>query len=147
MFSTILVPVDGSDQALMAVDFAVDLSVRFDNAKILLLSVFRHHSPMEGSLSMVRPLHPKTPDEALREYAKGLVAAARAHALEKGAPNVEAYAKRGQPARAIIDFAKEHTCDVIVMGARGTGDVESFLLGSVSHKVSGLSPVTCILVK
>ncbi|WP_299438736.1 universal stress protein [uncultured Rhodospira sp.] len=147
MFSTILVPVDGSDQAVKAIDFAVDLSTRFDNAKILLLSVFRHHSPMEGSLSMVRPLHPATPDEALRDYAKDLVAAARAHAMERGAVDVEAYAKRGQPARAIIDFAKEHKCDVIVMGARGTGDVESFLLGSVSHKVSGLSPVTCILVK
>ncbi|MBB4284632.1 universal stress protein [Roseospira goensis] len=147
MFRTLLVPVDGSDQAIKAIDFAVDLSRRFDDARIMLLCVYRHHSPMEGSLSMVRPLHPSTPDEALTDYAKEIVAKAKAYAHEAGAREVEAYAKRGQPARAIVSFAEEHGCDVIVMGARGSGDIGDFLLGSVSHKVSGLSPVTCILVK
>jgi len=147
MFRTILVPVDGSDQSVKALDFAIDLSIRFDHAKLLLLCVYRHHSPMESTLSMVRPLHPSTPDQALKDYAQNIVAAARAHAVEAGAKDVEAFAKRGQPARAIVEFAERHTCDVIVMGARGSGDIGDFLLGSVSHKVSGLSPVTCILVK
>jgi len=147
MFSTILVPVDGSDQAIKALEFAIDLSIRFNNAKLVLLCVYRHHSPMESTLSMVRPLHPATPDQALKDYAQHIVATSRAHALEAGVKDVEAYAKRGQPARAIVSFAQNHKCDVIVMGARGSGDIGDFLLGSVSHKVSGLSPVTCILVK
>jgi len=147
MFSTILVPVDGSKSSIKALDFATDLSKRFDDARVMLLCVYRHHSPMEGSLSMVRPLHPATPDNALKQYAMNIVAECKAHALEAGVKTVDGFAKRGQPSRAIVDFCKEHGCDVIVMGARGTGDMEDFLLGSVSHKVSGLSPVTCILVK
>lgn len=146
MINAMLVPVDGSAQADLAVDYAVDMAQRFDS-KLIVLCVYRHHSMLEASLSMVRPREPEHPDRALSDYAKDIVAAAKKRAQERGAKDVAAFVKRGQPARTIVAFAKEHDVDTIVMGARGTGDVESFLLGSVSHKVSGLSPVTCILVK
>jgi len=146
MIETILVPVDGSEQADKAVDYAVDMAQRFAS-KVLLLCVYRHHSMLEASLSMVRPAEPEHPDKSLSDYAKDIVAAAKKRAQERGAKEVNGFVKRGQPSRTIVAFAKEHGVDTIVMGARGTGDVESFLLGSVSHKVSGLSPVTCVLVK
>lgn len=146
MIKSILVPVDGSAQADLAVDYAVDMACQFES-KIAVLCVYRHHSMLEASLSMVRPKEPEHPDKALSDYAKEIVAAAKKRAQERGAKDVNAFVKRGQPARTIVAFAKEHGVDTIVMGARGTGDVESFLLGSVSHKVSGLSPVTCVLVK
>lgn len=146
MIETILVPVDGSEQADKAVDFAVDMAAKFAS-KLLLLCVYRHHSMLEASLSMVRSAEPEHPDKGLSDYAKDIVAAAKKRAQERGAKDVSGFVKRGQPARTIVAFAREHGVDTIVMGARGTGDVESFLLGSVSHKVSGLSPVTCVLVK
>jgi len=146
MIETILVPVDGSEQSDKAVDYAVDMAAKFAS-RILLLCVYRHHSMLEASLSMVRPVEPEHPDKALSDYAKDIVAAGKKRAQERGAGEINGFVKRGQPARTIVAFAKEHGADTIVMGARGTGDVESFLLGSVSHKVSGLSPVTCILVK
>jgi len=59
----------------------------------------------------------------------------------------EAIIKRGQPARSIVEFAKDRGIDVIVMGSRGTGDMEGLLLGSVSHKVTSLAPCTCVTVK
>jgi len=146
MINTILVPVDGSVQADKAVDYAVDMAAKFAS-KLLLLCVYRHHGMLEASLSMVRPAEPEHPDKGLSDYAKEIVAAAKQRAEQRGATAVSAFVKRGQPSRTIVAFAAEHGADTIVMGARGTGDVESFLLGSVSHKVSGLSPVTCILVK
>ena len=36
---------------------------------------------------------------------------------------------------------------MIVMGSRGFGDLKGLLMGSVSHKVSNQSPITCITVK
>ncbi|HEY9022120.1 MAG TPA: universal stress protein, partial [Paracoccaceae bacterium] len=57
-----------------------------------------------------------------------------------------AFTRAGQPARTIVSFAKEHEADLIVIGARGLGSVETFLLGSVSHKVTGLSKLPVLVV-
>jgi len=147
MFNNILVPLDGSEAALRALDVAVALSRRFDGA-LSLLCVFRHHSPLEASLSMVRPRGPMDrPDDALKGYASDIVAAGKARAIEAGVTPKEAIIKRGQPARAIVEFANDRQIDAIVMGSRGTGDVEGLLLGSVSHKVTSLAGCTCVTVK
>jgi nucleotide-binding universal stress UspA family protein len=147
MFKRILVPIDGSEPANRALDAAVELARRFDGA-LTILCVYRHHSPLESSLSMVRATDKlETPDEALKAYAKELVKAAKERALAAGAATVEAFAKRGHPARAIVGFADDHGCDAIVMGTRGLGDFGGHLLGSVSHKVTSMAKVTCVLIK
>lgn len=146
MFQHLLVPIDGSDQALRALDAAVDLAGKY-GGRLSILSVYRHHSALEMSLSMVRPSGMQSPDEALKAYATEITKAAKDRAVGAGATHVEAFVRRGQPARTIVAFAEEQRCDAIVMGTRGDGDIGGFLLGSVSHKVSGMSPVTCILVK
>jgi len=147
VFQRMLVPVDGSEQANRAVDAAVQLAGKFAGS-ILILCVYRHHSPLEASLSMVRgPDKLDTPDEALKAYAKDLVKNAKDRALAAGAANVDAYAKRGHPARTIVAFAEEHEADSIVMGTRGLGDFGGVLMGSVSHKVTSMAKVTVVLVK
>lgn len=147
MFQRILVPVDGSEHSLRAVDAAAELARKFGGS-LLLLTVWRHHSPLEASLSMVRSgRNPVSPDAAMKAYAIETVEQAKARATEGGVEKVEGFVMRGQPAREIVAFAKQREADAIVMGARGDGDMSGFLLGSVSHKVGGLSPVTCVLVK
>ncbi len=147
MFAKILVPLDGSEGAGRALETALELAERFD-AELSLLCVFRHHSPLEASLSMVRARGPMDrPDDALKGYAGDIVAAAKARAIAAGVTPTEAIIKRGQPARSIVEFAKDRGIDAIVMGSRGTGDMEGLLLGSVSHKVTSLAPCTCVTVK
>lgn len=146
MFTKILVAVDGSEQSFRAVDTAVDVAQKY-GASMVLLCVYKHHSLPEHSLSMVRPSDPGSPNAALKEYASEVVAAAKAHAIDKGMDRVDAFAKRGHPARAIAEFAEQRGCDLIVLGARGNGDTEGFFLGSVSHKVTGLARATCMVVK
>ena len=52
----------------------------------------------------------------------------------------------GEPAPVLIDLARRHGCDAIIMGARGRGALRSALLGSVSQRVvqDAAVPVTII---
>ncbi|MEN3792270.1 universal stress protein [Fulvimarina sp. MAC3] len=148
MYKTILVPVDGSAMAEKALDTGIGLASTFGSS-LVVLCVYRHHSPLEASFSMVRADKnaPNRPDDALKTHASDIAAHAKMRAQEAGVADAYGYAKRGQPSRAIVEFAKEHGADLIVMGARGTGDIEGFLLGSVSHKVSSLASIPCMIVR
>ena len=52
----------------------------------------------------------------------------------------------GEPAPALIDMAHRHSCDAIIMGARGRGALRGALLGSVSQRVvqDASMPVTIV---
>jgi nucleotide-binding universal stress UspA family protein len=53
----------------------------------------------------------------------------------------------GHAAREIIEDAKEHDADVIVMGSRGRGDLTGLLLGSTAHKVIHLADRPVLVVR
>lgn len=145
MFERILVPVDGSEAALAALEHAVELQAKFDS-ELLLLCVYRHYSLLEASLSMVRPEQPENLDESMREYATGVVENAKKAAADHGSKNVRGFVKSGPPARTIVNFAKDKNASLIVLGSRGLGDVEGYLLGSVSHKVTSLAHCPVLVV-
>jgi nucleotide-binding universal stress UspA family protein len=139
MFDRILVAVDGSDHALGAVKIAAEVQQRFDS-ELFILCVYRHHSLLEASMSMVRPDDdPEILDDSMAEVAGEVVEKAKALAGELGAGKVRGFIKSGPPARTIVAFAKEKEVNLIVLGSRGLGDVEGYLLGSVSHKVTSLA--------
>jgi hypothetical protein len=71
MYQRILVPVDGSQGSLKALDHAAKLQ-QDNDAELYLLCVFKHHSLFEASLSMVRPNDVQLPDDALKEYASSV---------------------------------------------------------------------------
>lgn len=147
MLKSLLIAVDGSENAVRALDFAAELAKPF-GSRLIVLSVYKHHSPIESSLAMTRARPPQgTPDKALQEYATELVEVAAKHVRDLGISDVQTKVRRGPPARTIVEEAKKLGVDAIIMGSRGLGDVSSFLLGSVSHKVAGLAPCTCITVK
>jgi nucleotide-binding universal stress UspA family protein len=53
----------------------------------------------------------------------------------------------GYAARNIVDDAKEHDVDVIVMGSRGRGDLAGLILGSTAHKVIHLADRPVLIVR
>lgn len=148
MFKTIVVAVDGSTHAMKALAIAVDLAEKY-GSKLELISVYRQYSAMESTHSLIRTREGlPDPTPAMKQFAQDVVDAALKKVREEdGFENVEGHVRRGQPARTIVDFAKEREADAIVMGSRGLGDVTGMLLGSVSHKVSSLAACTTISVK
>ncbi len=147
MLKTIVAAVDGSDHANKALAFAGDLARRY-GARLVVLTVYRHISALESTHSLVRGREEiEPPDRTLSRIARETVEQAAQAARGAGVESVETMVRRGPPARTIVAVAKEARADAIVLGSRGLGDVEGFLLGSVSHKVNSLAECTCITVK
>jgi len=145
MFQRILVPFDGSTNAEEALRKAVELAA-LTGGEVLILTVYRHHSMLEASFSMVRPGDPPPMDDVLRAHATEVAEQAKALARKAGAERVRAFVKAGPPARTIVAWAREREVDLIVLGSRGLGSIEGFMLGSVSHKVTGLAECPVLVV-
>ena len=145
MFERILVAVDGSDRALAALRLAVGIQ-KHCGSELLILCVYRHHSLLEASMSMVRPDDPEPLDDSMRAFASGVVENAKSAAAELGAKEMRGFIKSGPPARTIVNFAEDKEANLIVLGSRGLGDIEGYLLGSVSHKVTSLAKCPVMVV-
>lgn len=136
----LLVPTDGSEPALAAVRFALRLAQEMPGSRIDLLNVQR---PLKGSATVFLG------SDTVRQYheEEGAAALAPAEALlrDSGVP-YDARIARGEAAAVINSHAEEHGCDMIVMGARGSGMVAA-LLGSTADAVLGDAKVPVTLVK
>jgi nucleotide-binding universal stress UspA family protein len=51
------------------------------------------------------------------------------------------------PAFAIIDYAREHTIDLIIMGTHGRGALGHFLMGSVAERVVRLAGCPVLTIR
>ncbi len=145
MFDKILVPFDGSINAEQALQKAIELA-KLTDSEISILTVYRHHSMLEASFSMMRPSEPENIDAVMRNHAKEVAEHAKKLVRDAGHEKVRAFTKAGQPARTIVAWAKEKGIDLIVLGSRGLGSLEEYLLGSVSHKVTGLAKCPVLVV-
>lgn len=82
----------------------------------------------------------------LEQTAKGVVDQARARLARPGL-EVIGEVIRGRPATAIVDAAKAFQADVIIVGSRGHGTIESMLLGSVSAEVVDRAAVPVLVAR
>ena len=145
MFHNILVPLDGSENAYRTLPLAANLAKQFD-AQINVLSVFRHHSYIEASISMIRPRDPENLDDVLSAYAKAVVDKGKAILREQGVTKIRGFIKMGTASKKILEFAKENEIDLIVISSKGRGDLTGYLLGGVSHKVAGLAKCPVMVI-
>lgn len=147
MFNKILVPMDGSKHASKAAHVAVDLGKKYD-AQVIFMTVTRK---FQVSDSLRRFMQAENlmgePQYLIDEMTKYIMTEARDYAKQEGLAKFDVIVREGQPARTIVDYAKDHDIDLIVMGSRGIGDVEGTLLGSVSHKVANLASCMVTTVK
>jgi len=51
------------------------------------------------------------------------------------------------PAFAIVDYAREHEIDLIVMGTHGRGALAHLMMGSVAERVVRLAPCPVLTIK
>ena len=146
MLKKILVAVDGSQSAFRAVDLASAIAEKFD-AKLIAIYVIRNMQLPDAMRQMAEvELVQETRLTTLQTVGQKIVSEAKDRAKAKGAKNVSAEIRPGDPAGAILRYAAEEKVDLIVMGSRGLGQMEAMILGSVSSKVSNLAKVGCLTV-
>lgn len=54
---------------------------------------------------------------------------------------------RNSPAAAIVDYAKEHAIDLIIVGTHGRGAIAQVFLGSVAERVVRTAPCPVLTVR
>jgi nucleotide-binding universal stress UspA family protein len=149
MFRNLLVPVDGSDHAHKAVEIAGDLASKY-GARVTVLHVVRPEPLALGAQALreFRALERGgAPEKFLYEIAQRFVDREADFLHEKGLDNVGRAIETGDPASRIVEHARDHMIDLIVMGSRGASDLKGLLLGSVSHKVAQIAPCMCLTVR
>ena len=147
MHEKILVGLDGSKHAIEATQEAIALANAAD-AELHLLTVTR---PYKVSAKLRQFLEAENllgePKYVMDEMTSSIISAAKELATSAGVKKVSSVIREGKPARTLLDYAKSHGIDLIVIGARGVGELEAALLGSVSQKVSMLSPCSVMIVR
>lgn len=140
----ILLPVDGSEDALAAVRHALRWAEGVAEATFVLANVQE-----SASLYEVVVAHDAERIAALkREAGADLIRGAEA-LLDAAGAAYESEVAAGAPEHLIVELAESYACDTIVMGARGqgAGPDETDGLGSVTLAVLEASPLPVTVVR
>ena len=141
--TTILVPVDGSETSLRALQFA--LRVTKEKAVETKLYVINVQPPILSG-NVTRFISSETIHDYYNEEGEKSLVDARAAIKESGI-DATVSVEVGPAAKTIAQFVKDKQCDAIIMGTRGLGGVSGILLGSITTKVLHEVHVPVTLVK
>ena len=125
----ILVPYDGSEQAQQAVKRAAHIA-RLQGATLMLLMVVDLNAEVAAfeRVNVDGYMPAELKEGAYKEIAK----------IQREMPediHVNSMVELGSPAETIVETAEDEGYDLVVMGSRGLGRLEGFLMGSVSQYV------------
>ncbi|WP_217125683.1 universal stress protein [Hydrogenophilus thiooxidans] len=135
MFRHLLVPTDGSELSLAAVERAVAFAKAL-NARITFFYAQPDFPlPVYGEGALIDPTTPEQFRKAAQEEAHTILNAAKEKASEAGVEADSDTVVSDAPADAIIDAAERHGCDLIFIASHGRSGIARLLLGSVTNKV------------
>jgi nucleotide-binding universal stress UspA family protein len=127
MFSTLLLPIDGSDTAQNAVPYALELAQQYEAALHIVSVVDTDETePDEKRAAMFEEFEVESKQmvEDVVEQAKRLDIRTTAGSIAEGKPH-----------RAILQYAAGQDIDLIVMGTHGRSGFRHALRRSVTEKV------------
>jgi nucleotide-binding universal stress UspA family protein len=129
--SSLLVCVDGSENSVKALDYALELAEKM-GSKITLLNV-QERRLYESSPKTAEELGDKILSKALDAVGQKKI-------------KVDKKLEFGVISDSIVEVAEKGNYDLIVLGSRGLGTVKRFLLGSISDDVSHKAKCSVLIV-
>jgi nucleotide-binding universal stress UspA family protein len=135
MYEKIMVPLDGSSTAEMALPYAEQVSAKF-GAETLLVSVVEPAGTEKDSL--YEHYLKKITEETKERFER----------LEhKEETKIQSKILPGKPAHEILKFADENNVNLIVMASRGHSGSGPWLLGNIAAKVLRATSKPVMLIK
>lgn len=139
MISRVLVPMDDSEMADQALEYALEVH---SDAEITVLNVVGEPSPMMGK-AMGLALEDDI-EEAAQKHASGVLQRARDIA-DQYDREISTDVGWGTPAKVIVNRAADF--DTVVIGSHGGTLAERLFVGNVAEKVFRRSPVPVTVVR
>lgn len=138
----IVAATDGSDGSIRASQVAANIS-RAWSSKLLLVTVVR---PPEGwwGIGGAPPTATaltKALDDAQQEALDSTL-----DSLDLTDVDYDTIEELGDPAATIAGFCEQHNADLLVIGRRGAGLIERFILGSVADRLVHYAPCPVLVV-
>ena len=137
----VLIPCDGSDNALRVVRYAASLAKQLSDVQLELLNV---QDPLP------RRVHGALSEQEVARWQAGesdIVLGPATEILDAEKVHYQVRSRVGSPANEIALHVQESQCDAIMMGTRGLGPIANLVIGSVATKVIYLVEVPVTLIK
>lgn len=140
----ILLATDGSEDAFLAAQAALDLSDR-TGAELHVVHAWQDLRPATlpamaiDEYSQAYELWKREAEELLEDQAERLRSA--------GATVAAAHLREGRPAEEITELAEELDVGLLIVGSRGLGAMKRLVMGSVSEGVVHLAPCPTLVVR
>ena len=141
----ILLATDGSEDAQLAVDTALDLSGKLDSELHVVYvepTPEKHSEPVRFAVDL-----PLEAVEIVEEEAKTKLEKLVEGMGEEGAAVKEAQAGVGLPDAEIVALAEDLGVGLVAVGSRGLGGIRRALMGSVSDSVVGHAHCCVLMVR
>ncbi len=138
----ILVPVDGSDNALRAARFAVELAGAMDVG----VRLFHVYPAASVEIIGMAGLSRAQIDQAAQSAAQRAFDKVRSEIDDDEVQWLDPETSIGDPAEEIIRYTEDDPAVLVILGRRGLSRMQSLMLGSVSDKVirHSRSPITVV---
>jgi nucleotide-binding universal stress UspA family protein len=150
-----LVPLDGSEHSLRALETAIQIAKKFD-AKMTLIHVYsvtvtpiimpEPTTLTPSGVPVMTPAEVTKIVETAREVGQKILADGK-RKVESENITVETVLKEGNTVQEIAKLAREARSDLIVMGVKGISKLRELLVGSVSEGVIKQASCPVLVVK
>jgi len=141
----VLVATDFSEPSEAALRYGKELATRFGAALHVLHVAPNLYASAFGAAdyATVAPdLQQQVEDDARRQLRELLI-----ESDTTGPRSIPVVLTSTAPAWAIVEYAKDHDVDIIVMGTHGRGALAHLVMGSVAERVVRLAPCPVLTVR
>ena len=141
-YQNILVAVDGSNESMLAFKRAIQVAINNVNSTLYVVHVIDTRS-----FAFYESYNLNMADKA-SGLATEMLNSHRSMAKDAGVEYVETFIEYGAPRQIIArDLPQAKQIDLIVCGVTGKGEVERFLMGSVSEAIVRIAKCDVLVVR